>query len=294
MGTAVVRGAHLRYEVLGTDGPWFVLTPGGRFGLEASRALGEQIAAAGSRVLLHDRLSCGASDVVISDGDWEDEATAGYLHELMQMLGATPAIAVGAGGGNRINFFLALRHPSALRGIVPCWPTGGRQAAEILAREYYGQFAEAAREGGMVAVCDTDYYRERIECNSRNRDLLLAMDVSAFIAAMERWQQVFLQSADWPTVAVPEAMLRDISVPALVLAGLTDDHIHGRAASEAVAAAIPGAEIRYFPDERRPANAGASWLREALQRRGAMPDLPEAILDFAGELSGVKSAHTGA
>lgn len=286
MASATVRGVTVRYETLGSAGPWILLTPGGRSGLEAARPLAEKLAAAGYRVLLHDRLNCGASDVAISEDDWEDGMTADCLHEFLTGLGATPVIAVALAGGNRISFHLALRHPSALRGLVLCWPSGGRRAAEILAQDYYGQFAEAARQGGMAAVCETPYYRERIQRNPRNRELLLAMDVERFIACMERWRQGFLASAEWPTVAVPGQELRRIRLPVRVLAGLTDDPIHGRATSEAIAAIIPGAELRYLPDERRPPDAGPSWLREALGRRGERPELAAEILAFAAELTG--------
>ena len=68
MPLATVRGAAIHYVVLGDKGPWVSLSPGGRRALDAVRSLGERIAQAGYRVLLHDRRNCGASDVII-DGD---------------------------------------------------------------------------------------------------------------------------------------------------------------------------------------------------------------------------------
>jgi hypothetical protein len=41
---------------------------------------------------------------------------------------------------------------------------------------YYGQFIEAARQGGMAAVCATEQYQERIAANPANRERLMAMD----------------------------------------------------------------------------------------------------------------------
>ena len=281
--TAQAAGVH--YRVIGDEGPWFVLTPGGRSGLESAQALAGKIAAAGYRALIYDRPNCGASDVVISDDAWEDEIGAADVTELLRQLNAMPAIAVAQAGGNRVNFFLALNHPEVLQGVVFCWPSGKQQAAEILAQDYYGQFAEAARAGGMAAVCDTPYYRERIEANPRNRERLMAMDAGDFIAAMERWRQGFLDSADWPAICVTEENLRSIDLPVCVIPGMTDDHIHGRETSEAVARLIPGAQVRYLPDERRPEDAERSWLREALTRRGQSDELPRAILAFAAELS---------
>jgi pimeloyl-ACP methyl ester carboxylesterase len=283
MTAATVRGAGIRYEVVGDEGPWLVLTPGGRSGLESAQALAGKIAVAGYRALIYDRPNCGASDVLISDDAWEDEIGAADVAELLRQLNATPAIAVAQAGGNRVNFFLALHHPEVLRGVIFCWPSGRQRAAEILAQDYYGQFAEAAQQGGMSAVCDTPYYQERIERNAGNRERLLAMDPGAFIAAMERWRQGFLDSAEWPAIAVTEEQLRSINLPVCVIPGLTDDPIHGRETSEQVARLIPGAQVRYIPDERRPDDAERSWLREALQRRGQSAELPQAILAFAAE-----------
>ena len=79
-----VRGAHLRYEVIGERGPWVALMPGGRRPLDAVRTLGEKIAAAGYRVLLHDRRNCGASDVIIEGAASESEIWADDLHALLR------------------------------------------------------------------------------------------------------------------------------------------------------------------------------------------------------------------
>ncbi len=68
MPIATIRGVHINYQVLGEHGPWVALSPGGRRDLGAVLPLAEQVAAAGYRVLLHDRRNCGASDVVI-EGD---------------------------------------------------------------------------------------------------------------------------------------------------------------------------------------------------------------------------------
>ena len=68
MPIATIRGVHINYQVFGEKGPWVALSPGGRRDLGAVLPLAEPVAAAGYRVLLHDRRNCGASDVVI-EGD---------------------------------------------------------------------------------------------------------------------------------------------------------------------------------------------------------------------------------
>ena len=47
------------------------------------RSLSERIAAAGYRVLLHDRRNCGASDVIIDGSESEYDIWADDLHALL-------------------------------------------------------------------------------------------------------------------------------------------------------------------------------------------------------------------
>ena len=61
-----VNGANLNYEILGSSGPWVAISPGGRRAMAAVKSLAQHIAAAGYRVLIHDRRNCGASEVMLS------------------------------------------------------------------------------------------------------------------------------------------------------------------------------------------------------------------------------------
>src|SRR5712672_3397826 len=63
MPIATVRGVAINYDIIGTRGLGLALTPGGRNPLANVRAMAERMAAAGFRVLIHDRRNCGASDV---------------------------------------------------------------------------------------------------------------------------------------------------------------------------------------------------------------------------------------
>ncbi len=243
MPVADVRGVRLNYEVLGDDGPWIVLTGGGRMDLEVFRPLGEHLARAGYRVLIHDRRNCGASDVLIGGEESDEVLFADDTHELLSQLNALPVIACGGAAGSRLSLLLAARHPASVAGLLLWWPTGGRHACETLAENYYGQFIEVARAGGMEAVAATPFFAERIERNPRNRERLLEMRSEDFIATMERWRQLFLDSVDLPVIGLDEATLRGIEVPVCVVPG--HDDIHPREVGERLSGILPNAELIY-------------------------------------------------
>ena len=90
MPIANIRGVNLNYEVLGTHGPWMALSPGGRRALELVRPLGQRMAEAGYRVLVHDRRNCGLSDIAIGGKSSEYETWADDLHELLSRHNAMP------------------------------------------------------------------------------------------------------------------------------------------------------------------------------------------------------------
>jgi pimeloyl-ACP methyl ester carboxylesterase len=95
MPVAQVRGVKLVYEVLGTTGPWIAISPGGRRGMVSVKPLGELIAEAGYRVLIHDRRNTGASEVNL-DGEGESREQAEDLVALMGHVGITgPAYVCG-------------------------------------------------------------------------------------------------------------------------------------------------------------------------------------------------------
>src|ERR1044071_6117379 len=113
MPRATVRGAQIRYEVLGQAGPWVTLSPGGRRGMDGVAGIARGIADAGYRVLIHDRRNTGASDVAISPDQPEYEMWADDLHELLRQLGGLPVYAGGSSSGCRTMLLFALRHPEA-------------------------------------------------------------------------------------------------------------------------------------------------------------------------------------
>jgi pimeloyl-ACP methyl ester carboxylesterase len=241
MPIAKVRGVNLNYRIVGDRGPWVALSPGGRRDLGGVLPVAELVAAAGYRVLLHDRRNCGASDVVIDGKESEYEIWADDLYELLSQLDARPAFVGGSSSGCRLSLLLALRHPDAVRALLLWRVTGGKFAAERLAHNYYGQFIEVAKQGGMAAVCETEFFRERIEQNPKNRERLLALDPNRFIDVMANWREYFLRDADLPIIGASADDLRSISVPTCVVPG--NDWTHPRRVGEAASRLLPKAEL---------------------------------------------------
>ncbi len=246
MPFASVRGVHINYKILGDNGPWVALSPGGRRDLSGVEGLARCVAEAGHRVVIFDRRNCGASDVVIDGKDSEYEIWADDVHELMSQLGALPAFIGGSSSGCRTSLLFALRHPAAVRGLLLWRVTGGRFACERLAEEYYGQYITAAKIGGMTAVCEMEHWKERIEARPANRERLMTMDPERFTAVMSHWREYFVRGADLPVIGATEAELKTIQAPACIIPG--NDNTHGRQTGEALGRILPHAEVHVlFP-----------------------------------------------
>jgi pimeloyl-ACP methyl ester carboxylesterase len=246
MPWATIYGASIHYEVIGGEGPWVALSPGGRRPLEHVEALARRLADGGHRVLVHDRRNCGFSDVVIDGDDSEYEIWADDLHRLLFQLNALPAFVGGSSSGCRTSLLFALRHPEAVRGLLLWRVTGGRFACERLAQEYYGQYITAARQGGMAAVCQMEHWRERIEARPQNRDALMKMNPERFIAVMSHWREYFVRGADLPVIGASAEELKTIVVPACIIPG--NDNTHSRQTGENLGRLLQKSEVHVlFP-----------------------------------------------
>ncbi len=247
MPIAKVRGVNINYEILGDKGAWVALSPGGRRDYGAVKPLAELIAKAGYRVLLHDRRNCGLSDIVIDGEESEYEIWADDLFDLLHQHDALPAFIGGSSSGCRLSVLFALRHPEAVRGLLLWRITGGRFACERLAYNYYTQYIEAARTGGMKAVCELDHFKERCQANPSNEARLLRLDPKKFIAVMSHWRDYFVRGADLPIIGASEADLKSIKVPAVVIPG--NDRTHGTETGKTAARLIPNAELHVIWDK---------------------------------------------
>lgn len=244
---ADVRGVKIKYEVFGDKGPWLALVTGGRRDHTEFIGLAGLIAAAGFRVVLHDRRNTGASDVVIDGDEGEEAIWADDLHVLLGQLGALPAFIGGASSGSRTSLLFHRRHPEAVRALLLMQPTGGPFAAGRLPENYYGQYISAAEKGGMAAVCETEMYKLRIAANPATRERMMAMDPAKFIAVMKQWLAIFMAGPKEPLIAIGEDELRAVKKPAIVIPG--NDKTHSSVAGLAVHRLIPGCELFRLPVE---------------------------------------------
>jgi pimeloyl-ACP methyl ester carboxylesterase len=241
-----VRGVNINYKVLGSHGPWVALSPGGRRDISGIELLAGKVAEQGYRVVVFDRRNCGASDVVIDGEDSEYEIWADDIHELLRQLGALPAFIGGSSSGCRTSLLFALRHPEAVRGLLLWRVTGGRFACERLAQEYYGQYIEAAKQGGMAKVCEMEHWKERIEARPQNRDALMKISPERFSDVMSHWREYFLKGADLPVIGATEEELKTIKVPACIIPG--NDNTHGRQTGENLGRLLRKSEVHIlFP-----------------------------------------------
>jgi len=249
MPIATVRGADINYEVLGERGPWVALQPGGRRALAGVKSLGEKIAEAGCRVLVSDRRNCGASGVSF-DGNSENEVWAEDLRTLLSQLDALPAYIGGSSSGCRLALLMGLRHPADVRGLLLWRVTGGAYAAERLIQNYYTQFIDAAREGGMEAVARTEHFSEVIASNPANRARLMAYEPQRFIAIMEEWRRAFREGADYPVIGLSPVELRSLTMPACICPG--NDRVHPREPGQVAHRLMPNSEYHEVLAEDRP------------------------------------------
>ena len=249
MPEAVLRGVCINYEVIGTSGPWIALTPGSRRPYGELVDLSKAIATSGYRVLLHDRRNCGASEVAFDGSGSEHEVWADDLYALGKELGALPMYVGGSSAGARLAILYAMRHPDGLRGLLLWRVTGGQEAVDRLAENYYGHFIKIARAGGMQAVCESEHFSECIKARLSNRDRLLKTDVGEFIKVMTHWRECFLQSANLPIVGATEADLHAIKAPACLIAG--NDVIHTPTTARTAASLIPNSELHDDVVEKR-------------------------------------------
>lgn len=267
-------GCVLRYRLRGR-GPLIALTPGGREASEAVGLLADALAQAAT-VLTWDRRNAGAAHVWFG-GESEQEVWAGDLAELIEHIGLGPAWLAGGSAGCRVSVLSALRHPETGRGLLLWSASGGEYSCQFLGFSYHVPYIMAAERGGMAAVAETPFFADRIAANPANRERLLTQDPAQFCEIMKRWNRSFHYRPDAALAAVPDAALRTIAMPTLIVAG--NDDVHPPEVSDVMGRLIPGARAIASPW------SNAQWLDRFTGRAGGSvfelyPLLAPALLDI--------------
>lgn len=273
MPMTTVRGVEINYRVIGKDGPWIALIPGGRRGYAEFVPLAEKIAAHGFRVFLHDRRNTGASDLRFDTSDTEEAIWAEDLYALLKQQNALPAFISGSSSGARTSLLFALRHPEAVRALLLLRVTGGPFAARRLPEMYYDQYIRAAEQGGMPAVLETEHYAGLARANPKTRAALEATDPQRFVAMLKDWRAKFIAGADLPVMGVTDAELAAIKAPVLVIPG--NDNTHSSESGRIAARKIRGSTLHQLPieDEDVPLLHFDKWAH-------LEPEIAQVFADF--------------
>ncbi|WP_066073058.1 alpha/beta fold hydrolase [Frankia sp. EI5c] len=248
MTRARVNGLSISYELIGTTGQPWAVTPGGRYSKDdpGIRELATELARTGRRVLIWDRPNTGASDVCF-EGASESEMQADTLAALIRHLDLGPTVIAGGSGGSRVSLLTAARHRDITAGLAIWWLTGGVYGLMSLAVHYAGGSFTAAWRDGMEAVAALPEWAVPIERNPGNRQRILDQDRGEFLATMERWMAVYCPREGELVPGVPDADVRKLDVPALVLRSGESDRHHRRETSERIAELLPRAVLREPP-----------------------------------------------
>ncbi|HUS61330.1 MAG TPA: alpha/beta hydrolase [Acidimicrobiales bacterium] len=251
---------EVAYEVVGEGRPW-VITPGGRFSKDYGgvRELAHALAGLGNKVLIYDRLNCGASAVHFA-GPSESVLQADSLAELLRQLDFGPTVIAGGSGGARISLLTAARHPDVASGVAIWWTSGGVFGNMSLGPHYCGGSIVAAWNGTMADVAALPEWAEVIERNPRNRDRFLAMERARFLVTLQDWMHAYCACGDPLVPGLTDEEAAAMGVPTLVFRSGESDIHHTRATSERLAAELPNARLVEPP-----------WGdREWLERQDAM------------------------
>ncbi|HEX4864745.1 MAG TPA: alpha/beta hydrolase [Acidimicrobiales bacterium] len=234
---------EIAYEIVGEGHPW-VITPGGRFSKDYGgvREMAEALAAHGNKVLIYDRLNCGASSVSFT-GPSESAMHADSLAELLRQLQFGPTRIVGGSGGARVSLLTAARNPDVANGVAVWWISGGIYGNMSLGPHYCGGSIAAVWNGTMEDVANLPEWKEVIERNSRNRERFLALDRGEFKRVMERWMHAYCACGDPLVPGLSDEEAAGMTLPVLVFRSGQSDMHHTRETSERLAAHLPNARL---------------------------------------------------
>ncbi|MEV3905986.1 alpha/beta hydrolase [Mycobacterium sp. NPDC050551] len=239
-----INGGNVVYEILGKEGEFIVLTPGGRFSkdIPGLKPLAKKLVEGGYRVLLWDRPNCGKSDVQFY-GQSESHMRADTLRALIDALEIGPCILAGGSGGARDSMLTTMLYPELVKKLVVWNIVGGVYGSFVLGSYYIVPSILAVRGTGMAGVAGVSEWRERIAENPDNHDRLLALDPDQFLKLMLRWLNAFVPKPGQTIPGVEDEMFDNITVPTLIIRGGENDLDHPKRTSLEVSCLIKGSTL---------------------------------------------------
>ncbi|CAN5560063.1 alpha/beta hydrolase [soil metagenome] len=256
--TIEINGGNVVYEILGKEGDFIALTPGGRFSkdIPGLRPLAKKLVEGGYRVLLWDRPNCGKSDVQFY-GQSESHMRAEALYTLITELGIGPCIIAGGSGGARDSMLTTMLYPEIVTKLVVWNIVGGVYGSFVLGSYYIIPNILAVRGAGMKAVVGIAEWQDRIAENPDNEARILAQDPDEFLKLMLRWLNAFVPKPGQTIPGVEDELFANIKVPTLIIRGGENDMDHPKRTSLEISCLIKGAELIDPP-----------WPEDAWERAG--------------------------
>ena len=282
-----INGGNVVYEILGKDGEFIVLTPGGRFSkdIPGLKPLAKKLVEGGYRVLLWDRPNCGKSDVQFY-GQSESHMRAETLQQLITTLDIGPCILAGGSGGARDSMLTTMLYPELIRKLVVWNIVGGVYGSFVLGSYYIVPSILAVRGAGMKAVAQIAEWQERIADNPDNEARILSQDPDAFLKLMLRWLNAFVPKPGQTIPGVEDEMFDNITVPTLIIRGGENDLDHPKRTSLEVSCLIKGSTVidPPWPEDawERAGEARASGKVKRFNMFETWVQAAPAILDFLG------------
>jgi 2-hydroxy-6-oxonona-2,4-dienedioate hydrolase len=253
-----INGGNVVYEILGSEGDFIALTPGGRFSkdIPGLRPLAEALVAGGYRVLLWDRPNCGASDVQFY-GYSESHMRAETLMQLITKLDIGPCIIAGGSGGARDSILTTILYPELVTKLAVWNIVGGVYGSFVLGGHYIVPSILAVRGAGINGLLHVGEWKERIEENPANLDRIRGLDADEFLKVMLRWLNAFVSKPGQTIPGVEDFLFDDIKVPTLIIRGGENDWDHPKRTSLEVSCLIKGSQLIDPP-----------WPEDAWERAG--------------------------
>jgi 2-hydroxy-6-oxonona-2,4-dienedioate hydrolase len=253
-----INGGNVVYEILGKQGGFIVLTPGGRFSkdIPGLRPLALALVKGGYRVLLWDRPNCGQSDVQFW-GRSESHMRAETLQQLITKLDIGPCIIAGGSGGARDSMLTTMLYPELATKLVVWNIVGGVYGSFVLGSHYLIPSILAVRGLGIKGLLSVREWRDLIEANPDNEQRILDLDTDEFLKVMLRWLNAYVPKPGQTIPGVEDEMFDQIRVPTLIIRGGENDWDHPKRTSLEVSCLIKGSTLIDPP-----------WSEDAWERAG--------------------------